>query len=195
MSIQLIVGLQNPGSDYALTRHNVGAWFVESLAKLHHTSFRTDKKCHAQMALCGQGASACKLLLPLSFMNHSGQSVRACCDYYQLSPRDILVVHDDLDLAVGRIKLKMGGGHGGHNGLRDIMSHLGTDAFHRLRIGIGHPGDKTKVVDHVLNQPSLAEKKQILAAIDRGLGVMKTVMEGDVSLAMNVLNQEGTHGI
>ena len=193
LPIKLIVGLQNPGPDYAQTRHNAGAWFVTSLSAQQNLKFSTDKKFNALLAAWPD--RACTLMLPLSFMNHSGHALRAFCHFYRISPAEVLVAHDDLDLSVGRIKLKTGGGHGGHRGLRDIIAQLGSADFHRIRIGIGHPGTKEQVVDHVLAGPSRADRQQILLATDRALNVIQTIIAGDTAAAMNILNNEGTDGI
>lgn len=129
-----------------------------------------------------------KLALPLTFMNHSGHVTRLISQFYRIQPEEILVVHDELDLPPGRIKLKTGGGHGGHNGLRDIITQLGNTQFHRLRIGIGHPGHRDLVHQYVLSKPSIQDKQQIYEAIDRGIAVMPCVLSGDLAKAMNQLN-------
>lgn len=188
MPIKLIVGLKNPGANYEATRHNVGGWFVEAFAQQHRTFFKTDSKLHGDLATIELDGMACKLLLPSTFMNHSGIAVRAVAQFYRIQPAEILVAHDDLDLDVGRIKLKTGGGHGGHNGLRDIMSHLGTPAFHRLRIGIGHPGDKELVLNFVLGKPSQQDRVFIHEAIDRATHVMPKLFSDQLAIAMSILN-------
>lgn len=194
--IQLIVGLQNPGTSYAQTRHNVGAWLVRTYAHQHALSFQTEKKFHADIAVATMlGVQGVRMLLPLTFMNHSGQPVRALCQFYKILPNEVLVVHDDLDIAVGRVVFKTGGGHGGHNGLRDIIAHLGTSDFHRLRIGIGHPGDRAKVHDYVLSAPSKLDQKNIIDAIEKTLTVLPKICEGHFSDVMTVLNQRERHGI
>lgn len=188
MAIKLIIGLRNPGSAYEHTRHNAGAWLVSLLAQRHNASFKVDKKMNAELALLELNQSASRLVLPLTFMNHSGQPTRAISQFYQIQANEVLVVHDELDLAAGRIKLKTGGGHGGHNGLRDIISQLGSPEFHRLRIGIGHPGHKDLVHQYVLNKPSLHDRQQIYDAIDRGIAVAPFILAGDLAKAMNQLN-------
>lgn len=187
MSIKLILGLQNPGSAYEHTRHNAGGWFVTALAKHQSSVFKTEKKLQCKIANIDIDDSPCKLALPLTFMNHSGQSIQALSHFFRVSMHDILVVHDDLDLPPGRIKLKTGGGHGGHNGLRDIINKLGGD-FHRLRIGIGHPGHKDIVHSYVLGKPSSSDRQHIIDAIDRGLSVIHQVISGNMAIAMNQLN-------
>jgi len=188
MTIKLIVGLRNPGKAYEQTRHNAGAWFLDALAKNNHFSFQTNKKMLGDVAELPNVEAKCFALLPSTFMNHSGQSVRALCDFYRIAPHEILVAHDELDLAPGRLKLKTGGGHGGHNGLRDIIAHLGTTEFHRLRLGIGHPGHRDQVLDYVLGKPSNQDKTHLLQAIDRAVDVLPLLLTGAMDLAMNQLN-------
>lgn len=189
MAIKLIVGLQNPGSAYANTRHNAGAWLVETLGGRHNAPFQLEKKLHASLASVTLGSAPCKMMLPSCFMNQSGMAVRAVSQFYRILPEEILVAHDDLDLPCGRIKLKTDGGNGGHNGLRDITAQLGSSAFHRFRIGIGHPGHKDRVLNYVLGKPPKEEHDLIQDAIEKGLGVMPLVVSGDMMNAMNVLNK------
>ncbi len=188
MSIKLIVGLRNPGAAYQYTRHNAGGWFVEALAKQDNAAFRSDKKMQAELADLDMQHHSCKAVLPLSFMNHSGFPVRAVSQFYRFEPHEILVVHDELDLPVGRIKLKTGGGHGGHNGLRDIITQLGSTDFHRLRIGIGHPGHRELVLDYVLGKPSQVDRELIFNAIDRVVPAIPKVVEGNMAIAMGLIN-------
>lgn len=188
MTIKLIIGLRNPGSSYEQTRHNAGGWFVEALARHYQVDFKIEKKLHAELGHFENDSRTCKLLLPLTFMNHSGLPTREVCQFYRIKPEEILVAHDELDLDAGRLKVKTGGGHGGHNGLRDIISHLGSNNFHRLRIGIGHPGHKDMVLNFVLGKPSQAEKLLIKDAIDRSLNAIPKILAGNMSLAMNLLN-------
>lgn len=188
MTIKLIIGLSNPGSAYAQTRHNVGAWFIETLAERQQAFFKVEKKFHGEIAHLTINDQPCKLLRSLTFMNDSGLPTREISQFYRLNSDEILVVHDELDLEVGRIKLKTGGGHGGHNGLRDIAAQLATSNYHRLRIGIGHPGHKDLVHDYVLGKPSQQEKQLILEAIERGLDIIPTLISKNIALAMNSLN-------
>lgn len=188
MAIKLVIGLRNPGSAYEQTRHNAGEWLIAALAQRHNAHFKPDKKMNAELAELKLDNSSCKLALPLTFMNLSGQPTRAISQFYRILPSEILVIHDELDLAVGRIKLKTGGGHGGHNGLRDIAAQLGTTEFHRLRIGIGHPGHKDLVHQYVLNKPSMHDKQHIYDALDRAIAAMPLVLSGDIAKAMNQLN-------
>lgn len=189
MPIKLIVGLRNPGSQYEKTRHNAGAWFVEALTRHFDAVFKVEKKFHAELAHLELNHHACKTALPLVFMNQSGICVRSICQFYQIGVSELLVAHDDIDLPPGRIKLKTGGGHGGHNGLRDIISQLGSPDFHRLRIGVGHPGHKHLVIDYVLHPPSISERELILEAVRRGVDIMPDVFNGAMSQAMSQLNR------
>lgn len=188
MSIKLIVGLRNPGNAYQHTRHNAGGWFLEALTSAHHASFKVEKKWHAELANVVIASTPIFCMLPLTFMNQSGIATRAISQFYQIAPEQILVVHDELDLPVGRMKLKTGGGHGGHNGLRDIIQQLGSTNFHRLRIGIGHPGQKELVHDYVLGKPSQSDLHLIIKAIDQAMAVMPTLIEGNMASAMNIIN-------
>lgn len=188
MAIKLIIGLRNPGSAYEHTRHNAGGWLVLALAQRNSASFKTDKKMQTELADLELNSHLCKLALPLTFMNHSGQPTRAICQFYRIAPEELLVIHDELDLPAGRLKLKTGGGHGGHNGLRDIATQLGSSEFHRLRIGIGHPGHRDLVHQYVLNKPSVHDRQQIFDAIDRGITAMPLVLSGDIARAMNQIN-------
>lgn len=186
--IQLIVGLANPGKQYAETRHNVGAWFLKELARQTQVSFNPESKFHGLVALCHVGAASCRLLEPTTYMNESGRAVRAVAQFYKIKPQDILVVHDELDFDVGIARLKKGGGHGGHNGLRDIIQCLGTPDFYRMRIGIGHPGDRSRVTGYVLGEPNKSDKDKITQSIDEALRVVDDVLAGDFEKAMRYLH-------
>lgn len=188
MSIKLIVGLRNPGANYQPTRHNAGEWFVDAVMQAERISLKIDKKLRGELAPFTLNSIQSMLFLPLSFMNQSGECVRAVCQFYRILPHEILVAHDELDLPPGSIRLKTGGGHGGHNGLRDMIAHLNSNEFHRLRIGIGHPGHKDKVLDYVLGKPSQSDKQLINEAIARALVIMPTVLAGQFALAMSKLN-------
>ncbi len=188
MTIKLIVGLRNPGSAYTRTRHNAGGWFVEALATHHHALFKDDKKLHGEITSLTINGISCQAMLPSVFMNLSGLPIRTFCQFYRITPEELIVVHDDLDLPAGRIKLKTGGGHGGHNGLRDIIHQLGSTHFHRLRVGIGHPGHKDLVLNYVLGKPTELDRQLISEAIERGIAVLPTLMAGEVSVAMSQLN-------
>ena len=186
-TISLIVGLGNPGSEYAQTRHNAGFWYVERLAEQYGITLKKDNKFNG---LTGRGnieGQDVRLLLPSTFMNLSGQSVVPFCKFYQIQPQAILIAHDELDINPGIIRLKSGGGHGGHNGLRDIVPHIGAN-FHRLRIGIGHPGSKERVSGHVLSKASKTEQALIDDAIHHALGNTKLLINNNIAQAMNQIN-------
>lgn len=187
--IKLIVGLNNPGAQYHYTRHNAGSWVVQALANSEGIGFSPESK---YSGLVGKGKIAgheVYLLLPTTFMNLSGQAVAALANFFKIQPDEILVAHDELDLPPGVAKFKTGGGHGGQNGLRDIISKLGNQqGFHRLRIGIGHPGDKTQVTGHVLGKPSAHDLKLIDAAIAEALAVLPAYIAGEGEKAMNRLH-------
>ena len=186
--IRLIVGLGNPGADYVDTRHNAGFWFLDLLANHLSLSFRFEKRFNADEVKYRVDGKDIFLLKPQTFMNRSGQSVGALARFYKLKPEQMLVVHDELDLAPGDNRLKQGGGHGGHNGLRDTISHLGEKDFFRLRVGIGHPGDRDQVINYVLHRPSLADRGLIDDANQRTLEVMPQVFEGRIDKAMKALH-------
>ena len=187
-SIQLIVGLGNPGPEYDRTRHNAGFWFVDALARQHGASFRHENKFHGETVRLTIGGQDVRLLKPLTFMNRSGQSASALARFYQIPLDAILVVHDELDLPAGTARLKKGGGHGGHNGLRDLNSALGGNGYLRLRLGVGHPGHKDQVVDYVLKKPSKPDEQLITDAIDDGLRVVPLMLEGEIERAMHQLH-------
>lgn len=186
--LQLIAGLGNPGPDYAATRHNVGFWFVERLAEQGRGRFTAEKKLHGELARIDTPRGGCRLFKPAVFMNHSGRAVRAAADYYRVPPAAVLVVHDDIDLDAGVIRLKRGGGHGGHNGLRDVSEKLGDDGYLRMRIGVGHPGRKDAVTSHVLGRPADADAALIDAALQRGLEILPLLYAGEAGTAMTRLN-------
>ncbi|MBL4595714.1 MAG: aminoacyl-tRNA hydrolase [Robiginitomaculum sp.] len=188
--IRLIVGLANPGKQYANTRHNVGAWFLHELARQHQAALSAESKFHGMAATCSIDSVQCRLLEPTTFMNESGRAVRAMVQFYKLMPEQVLVIHDELDFDPGVIRLKKGGGHGGHNGLRDVAAHLTTPDYYRLRIGIGHPGDRHKVTPYVLGEPSKSDKDKIQRAIDEGLRVMDDLVAGEFEKAMHWLHSE-----
>ena len=187
-SSRLVVGLGNPGAEYADTRHNAGFWFVDRLADQAGVRWGVESKFHGMVARFRTGGQECCLLKPMTFMNLSGRAVLAVASFYKMLPDEILVAHDELDLPPGAIKLKQAGGHAGHNGLRDIIGHLGVQDFWRLRIGIGHPGDRARVADYVLHRPSQAESSEIDQAIDRGLEVWPTLLAGQGAAAMLALH-------
>jgi PTH1 family peptidyl-tRNA hydrolase len=188
IDLKVIVGLGNPGSKYTETRHNAGFWFVEELAAASGNPFRSDKKFHGEVTKISLAGNDIWLLKPDTFMNRSGLAVKSLMSFYRLKPENLLVAHDEIDLPPGTIKLKTGGGHGGHNGLRDIISHLGTKDFHRLRVGVGHPGNKDDVVDYVLRRPSHEDRSAIDQTIFDARGVMSLLAEGSLEKAMHKLH-------
>lgn len=189
-AVKLVVGLGNPGSQYHRTRHNAGFWFLEELALRWAARFRSDPRCDGEVAAVDLDGHALHLLKPMGFMNRSGQAVAAFARYHKLPPDQILVVHDELDFDPGMARLKAGGGHGGHNGLRDIIAQLGSSGFIRLRLGIGRPPPAWPVVNYVLSRPSAEEETAIHDAIRRGLDRLPTICEGNLAQAMNQLNAE-----
>lgn len=182
--MRLVVGLGNPGPEYAATRHNAGAWFVERLAEKTGIGLRTESRFQGNVGRIGVEGKDCWLLLPLTYMNASGRSVSALARFYKIDPEQILVVHDELDLPPGIPRLKRGSGVAGHNGLKDIGAHLGTRDFWRLRLGIGHPGERAAVVDYVLHAPRREEQTLIDDSIDKGLAVWPLIARGDLDAAM-----------
>jgi PTH1 family peptidyl-tRNA hydrolase len=182
--IKLIVGLGNPGKEYAGTRHNAGFWWVDELARSHSVSFKVGSKFHGLIARATMHGHEVHLLKPQTFMNISGRAVGAVAQFYKIEPAQILVVHDELDLPPGSAKLKLGGGHGGHNGLKDIIAHLGTKDFWRMRVGIGHPGERNEVSNYVLNAPRKEEQVLIDEAMQRAQEVAPLIIEGKLEAAM-----------
>lgn len=184
----LIVGLGNPGAKYAETRHNAGFWFLDLLAKQSGVVFRTQSKFHAGLARTDLYGRDCILVKPMSYMNNSGQAVRAVAEYYKIPSDRLVIAYDELDLPPGVARLKRGGGHGGHNGLRDIFSHNRDTEFLRLRIGIGHPGHKDAVTGYVLSRPSAEQELLTRRVLSDAVEVMREVVGGDVSKAMKTLH-------
>ncbi|MGJ8620331.1 MAG: aminoacyl-tRNA hydrolase [Methylophilaceae bacterium] len=180
-NIKLFVGLGNPGEKYTATRHNAGFWWVDLIADHTGTVLNVDSKMYG---IVGKPNQDSWLLKPTTFMNASGKSVAAIANYYKIMPEEILVIHDELDLTVGQAKLKFGGGHGGHNGLRDIHAALGTSDYWRLRLGIGHPGHKNEVVNYVLKPPTKDEKNAIDESIDNSSNVFDLLIKGELEQAM-----------
>lgn len=183
-AIRLIVGLGNPGQKYESTRHNAGFWWLDEFARSHGAGFKAEGKFHGLMARERLHGQEVFLLKPSTFMNESGRAVAALAQFYRIAPGEILVVHDELDLPPGSAKLKLGGGHGGHNGLKDIIAHLGTKDFWRLRLGIGHPGERAEVVNYVLNDPRREERALIDEAMRRAQDIASLVIEGKMEAAM-----------
>lgn len=190
MASWLIAGLGNPGPQYEQTRHNVGFWWLDQLAHDMGATFKVENKYHGQLAQCQINQHKVYLLKPLLFMNRSGQSVAALANFYKIPPSNILVVHDELDLDPGVARLKRGGGHGGHNGLRDIIAQTGSKDFLRCRLGIGHPGDSKLVSNYVLSKPSLADRQNIELAVDNSIRVTPEVVSSELEKAMNWLHSQ-----
>ena len=192
MPIKLIVGLGNPGKKYESTRHNAGFWLVGQLAEQHRLTLRKEPRFHALAAKLDAASGAVWLLLPQTWMNESGMAVAAMAQFHKIAADEILVVHDELDLPPGGVKIKQGGGHAGHNGLRDIIEKLGTPDFWRLRIGIGHPRDvaasEQEVADFVLHPPRKEEQTLIDAVIDRGVAVFDLILADNMAAAMHKLH-------
>ncbi|QLF92597.1 aminoacyl-tRNA hydrolase [Pseudomonas sp. ABC1] len=190
-AVQLIVGLGNPGSEYERTRHNAGALFVERLADQQRISLTTDKKYSGLVGKFSHQGHDVRLLIPTTYMNRSGLSVAALANFFRIAPDAILVAHDELDMPPGVAKLKLGGGHGGHNGLRDIIAQLGNqNNFYRLRLGIGHPGHASMVSNFVLGRAPRSEQDMLDASIDFALGVVPEMLAGDWAKAMQKLHSQ-----
>jgi len=188
-NLKLIVGLGNPGEQYARTRHNAGVWFVSRFADQQGATFKEEKKFFGRTATTLFESQEMRLLLPTTYMNESGKSVRALAHFFKIPPEQILIVHDELDLPTGVIRFKQGGGLAGHNGLRDITQRLGGNQdFNRIRIGVGHPGQKSDVTGHVLGTVSKKDESTIYQCIDEALRLMPLVVNGEWQKAMNELN-------
>lgn len=186
--IKMIVGLGNPGPSYESTRHNAGAWFVGQLAAEHNQSLSAESKFQGVAGKVTIDSHPCNLLIPSTYMNLSGKAVCAMATFYKIAPEEILVVHDEIDLAPGIARYKFSGGHGGHNGLRDIISALGSNDFYRLRIGVGRAKPNEDVADYVLKRPSKSEQTIIDEAIFAALRVLPEVVAGDIEKAMKELH-------
>ncbi|QLB18298.1 aminoacyl-tRNA hydrolase [Mannheimia granulomatis] len=187
--IKLIVGLANPGAKYEETRHNAGEWLINEIARMYNVSLKDEAKYFGKVAKINTAQGEVRLLVPTTFMNLSGKAVGALANFFRIKPEEILVAHDELDLPPGSVKLKQGGGHGGHNGLKDIIAALGNNKeFYRVRIGIGHPGHKDLVANYVLGKPAPQEKELINAAIDEGSRCIDILLKEGVTKAMNRLN-------
>jgi PTH1 family peptidyl-tRNA hydrolase len=185
-ALRLIVGLGNPGAEYAETRHNAGFWFCERLARDLKVSFAKESRYQGWVANARD--AGIWLLMPATFMNESGRAVQALMHFYRIEPAEMLVVHDELDLPPGRLQLRFGGGLGGHNGLKSITSHLGMQDYWRLRVGIGHPGDRNDVVNYVLRPPRKEEGEEIDTALDRALLAWPFLAKSDFNAASQRIN-------
>lgn len=192
MTLRLIAGLGNPGAEYARTRHNAGFWFIERLADHLGLRWTLESKLLAEIAKGRLGGDSILLVKPLTFMNRSGQALSGLLRYYKIEPEQMLIAHDELDLAPGTARLKFDGGHGGQNGLRDTIAHLGHARFHRLRIGIGHPGHKDQVTPWVLGLPGKQDAEAIEGAIDRALRVIPVIAEKSWEEATKQLNTKAS---
>ena len=188
-SLKLIVGLGNPGSQYDSNRHNAGVIFLHHLAKSYSGSLRGESNFFGEFGSINIAGDDIKLLFPTTFMNNSGKSVAAACKFYKIEPENMLVAYDEIDFDVGVTRFKHGGGHGGHNGIRDIISALGNQRdFYRLRIGVGHPGDKSMVANYVLGNPSRSEADVIMLDIEDAIRVTPKAVKGDWEEAMRLLH-------
>lgn len=193
---KLIVGLGNPGEEHETDRHNAGFWFVDALARDLGAPFETEKRFHGKVAKTKWESEDLLLLKPSTYMNLSGQAVGALCRFHKILPKDVLVIQDELDLKPGTARLKLGGGTGGHNGLKDIQAHLGTPDYWRLRLGIGHPRDiagtgrAMDVADYVLRRPQQTEQEQIEGSIRNGLAILPLFLKGDPQTAMLELHSK-----
>jgi PTH1 family peptidyl-tRNA hydrolase len=195
--IAFIVGLGNPDREHLTTRHNAGFWFVDALAERHHSRFSASRKLEGDVAEADISGHRVRLLKPATYMNRSGSSVAKALAYYKVSPAQLLVVHDEIDFPPGRVRLKFGGGHAGHNGMRSVIEHVGADIW-RLRIGVGHPGPgrKDEVIDHVLQRASRSDEELILEGIGRALDCVPAMLAEGPERVMNQLHapQPGAPG-
>ncbi len=188
--IALMIGLANPGDRYKDTRHNAGSWFIETLLSASSESLKTETKFFAKHAQITIDTLNVRLAIPTTYINESGKAAQALMQFYKIAPEQVLIAYDDLDLPAGTIRLKQGGGTGGHNGLRSLVQILGTQNFNRLRIGIGHPGVGKDVVNYVLSPPSVDDKISIMTAIDKSIKVLPLLVQGNFEKAMTQLHTE-----
>lgn len=186
--VLLVVGLGNPGVQYEHTRHNAGAWFIQEIVRQSHAVLRFEPKFKGYYCELGTAGQRCHLLVPTTYMNHSGQSVQAVSQFYKVPAKQILVAHDEIDLPVGDVRLKYDGGHGGHNGLRDIFHHLHTQTFYRLRVGVGRPSHSSQVHDYVLSPPKKEEYEQIQAGLMKAYSVFPMLLAGEIQKGMQKLH-------
>ncbi|MCU7835065.1 MAG: aminoacyl-tRNA hydrolase [gamma proteobacterium symbiont of Taylorina sp.] len=189
-NIQIIAGLGNPGNEYEKTRHNAGFWFIDHLISRYNISLKNESKFFGAVGKLNIASQSIWIIKPTTFMNKSGQAIARLAQFYKILPEQILVVHDELDLSPGVVKLKKSGGHGGHNGLRDSIAQLASKDFYRLRFGIGHPGNKEQVVGFVLGKTPQSEKILIESAIDKSIDSIELIVQGDMQKAMNQLHSK-----
>ena len=190
--LRLLVGLGNSGADYSRTRHNAGFWFIDALAQREGARWGYEAKLHGESAKVVIADQPLWLLKPSTFMNRSGLSVTAALRYYKIEPEEAMLVHDELDLPPGTARFKFDGGHGGQNGLRDTIEHLGHGRFHRLRVGIGHPGSKDRVTPWVLGRPSISDENEIVDSITRAIDALPLAVTGLFERAMSQLHTAAT---
>lgn len=188
-AIKLMVGLGNPGPEHSGTRHNAGYWFIDVFAAKFSLKFRPESKFQSEICRIDTQEYDCWLCKPMTFMNGSGYAVSAIANFYKIPVEEILVIHDEIDLDAGIVRLKQGGGHGGHNGLRDIIEQLGGNDFKRLRIGISHPGSREYVTPHVLSRPDEDDHRMIMDAINRIMDVVPQILSGELEKAMTKLHR------
>ena len=186
--IRLLVGLGNPGPEYEATRHNAGFWFIDEVARELGTALTPERSYFGRVARVNRPDGPLWLLQPMTFMNLSGKSVAALARFFKIAPHEILVAHDELDLMPGQAKMKLGGSHAGHNGLKDIHAQLGSPEYWRLRLGIGHPGVKAEVIDYVLRKPPLAEREAIDRITEQAVKTLDLILAGDMERAMMKLH-------
>lgn len=192
-TLKLIVGLGNPGPQHRFNRHNVGAWFVDAICHQYSGELRSESRFHGNIGRITLAGQDVRLLFPTTYMNRSGLSVASLCHYFNIEPQQMLVAYDEIDFPVGTTRLKTGGGHGGHNGVRDIIAALGgVNGFHRLRIGVGHPGHKSQVAQYVLSNPSRDETIEIERNLAQALDVLPQVANGEMGAAMQQLHSVAT---
>jgi len=187
-AIKLIVGLGNPGPEHLMTRHNAGFWFADVLAAKYSLSFRPESRFRSEVCRLSTADHDCYLCKPMTFMNRSGQPVQAIAGFYKIALNEILVVHDEIDLEAGVVRFKQGGGHGGHNGLRDIIEKMGGNEFYRLRIGVGHPGNSSEVVNYVLDRAPAEEEELIMQSIGDVMEMIPQILSGEFHQVMNMIH-------
>jgi peptidyl-tRNA hydrolase, PTH1 family len=187
-AIKLIVGMGNPGSEHLMTRHNAGFWFADVLAARYSLKFHAEARFKSEICRLSADDHDCYICKPMTYMNRSGQAVQAVSGFYKIALNEILVVHDEIDLDAGVIRFKQGGGHGGHNGLRDIIEKMGGNEFNRLRIGVGHPGNSSEVINYVLNRPAAEDQELIMQGIGDVMDLIPQILAGEFQKVMHKLH-------